>query len=58
LGRLLGNYLLNCTYCELFTEGNIGYGMDIVYIRKSVDVRVYTGYVLTEQDGYMNMGQY
>jgi len=40
----------------------MGFGMDIIYIyiciRKSVDLRVYTGYVVTEQEGYMNMGQY
>jgi hypothetical protein len=69
---LLSNYLLNCTYCELFTEGNMGFEMDIIhththththiyiyiYIRNSVDVRINTGYVLTEQEGYMNTGQY
>jgi len=63
---LLSNCRLNCVYCELFTEGNVGFGMDFIYVRiyvymylfiwKFVDVC--TGYVVADREGNMNIGQY
>ena len=42
-------YIYICIYIYIYIY---------IYIRKSVDVRIYTGYVVTEQERYMNMGQY
>jgi len=64
---LLSNCLLNCVYCELFTEAKVGFwdGLSLslslyiyiyVFIWKSVDV--YTGYVVREREGNLNIGQY